>query len=214
MHTPQLGRVYLRQNKLEQAYNIFVDLEKDFYINNQLYNEMGLVSLKLRNFLRAQREFEKGLSLYPNDPYLVLNLGFALLYQNKYIEAERQFRRAILLDESISDAHAGLGFLYLYLKKYNKAEKEFIKAYRYNKKSIRAVAGLGHLFYEQEKYRLAEEKFKEAITIDEHVLDMYSSLEQVSIERGNSVEAEFWNKTAQKLKYQLEDATEYGRVKK
>ena len=201
----ELGQACLRQNKLKQAHKIFVELEKQSYINYHIYNEMGLISLRLNDYTRARSEFEKGLSLYPDNSYLVLNLGFTFLYQNKYAEAEECFKKAILLSDHLSDAYAGLGFVYFYLGKHDLAEVEFKKACQYDTKSIRALTGLGRLFHENGNYQLAEEKFREAIAVNECIPEIYSSLEQVLIKMGKMDEAGYCRQKGQDLiKHQSE----------
>ena len=65
------------------------------------------------------------LSKAPNDPYVHIELGKALMFTGQYQKAEQEFMFAISLDKNNSFAHFKLGQCYYYLENYPKSVHEF-----------------------------------------------------------------------------------------
>jgi len=72
--------------------------------NYNVYNNIANVYYLTSNFDEAVRNYEKSLSLRPNDPLTLLNLSFILYETGKFEEARKRFLVAALINPTLNTA--------------------------------------------------------------------------------------------------------------
>lgn len=70
-----LGVIYMQQNKLEEALEIFTNLAAEQDVNPEVFFNLGLCTKKLNDFVTAKSHFEKYLEFKPNNLDALFNLG-------------------------------------------------------------------------------------------------------------------------------------------
>jgi tetratricopeptide (TPR) repeat protein/transglutaminase-like putative cysteine protease len=95
---------------------------KDVWVN------LGLAELRLRQLDESAAAFQKQLALDPFDPSARDYLGVVLTQQQKFDEAAADFRKQLEQSPLDNFAHASLGILLVQEKKYSEAVPELEKA--------------------------------------------------------------------------------------
>lgn len=123
----------------------------------------------------AKAEFEKALSLNPNDAETHNGLGRVALVQQRYEDAEQFFRKASELVPKEPVYHHNLGWALHNLKRYDEAIREYQKATEIDPNYALAYNNWGLALYDQEKYPEAIEKYQKATEIDPQYADAYNN---------------------------------------
>jgi TolB-like protein/Tfp pilus assembly protein PilF len=99
-----------------------------------------------RDFLAAEREFERSIEL--NARYATAHhwFGWCLTAMGRYEEGYTELKRAIRLDPHFSNIYFALGFVYWYARRYDQAIAEFEKALELDPNTPHAHWGLGSAY--------------------------------------------------------------------
>jgi tetratricopeptide (TPR) repeat protein/serine/threonine protein kinase len=134
----------------------------DFWLNNDL----GWVSLVLKDYAIAARYFTAAVSLRPDSGVAHTHLGNALWHQGKRDEAVVQWRKAIELDPKLALAHANLGNALWHQGKWDEAVVELRKAIELDPKLASAHVNLGLALSHQGKWDEAVVQWRKAVELD------------------------------------------------
>lgn len=77
---------------------------------------------------QAQGFYERALTVAPNDPSVINNLGYSLYLDDRYKEALSKLKTAARLDPSRPQIFTNLGFVYARLNKFDDALRNFARA--------------------------------------------------------------------------------------
>jgi len=140
---------------------------------------------------------EEGLALYqrlsadqPNNPWLPLRHGWALVGQRRFKEAEAMFREAIRRKPDYFLAHYNLGFVLRHQKRAKEAEAAGREAIRLNPGHPLAHNNLGVALMDQGRIKEAEAAFRNVIRLDTGVFMAHSNLGVLLVRQGRFQEAE------------------------
>jgi len=101
-----LGDLYLKQNRLDEAEHEFIAALKLKPSFAMAHNNLGYAYLKQYRLDEAVNEFTIALKLYPGYAEAHNNLGAAYLYQNRFDEARNEFN--IVLEVTPNNPIAGM----------------------------------------------------------------------------------------------------------
>ncbi len=107
-----LGKIYYDQGKLTEALNSY---NKSAQLNNNFsesYFNAGKVSMKLNLLQNAISDFRKALSLKPQEPSYLEQLGFALYDDNKIKESLNYLSQALRIDNQNPYTYFNIGNIY------------------------------------------------------------------------------------------------------
>jgi predicted O-linked N-acetylglucosamine transferase (SPINDLY family) len=103
-----LGRTLLQLKQISEAEHC-LQRALDIAPDAALYNELGLVLLERKDFVRAEENFRRATELKSDVFEYRNNLGVALLNLRKYADAEGQLRKALALNPGIPRICGNLG---------------------------------------------------------------------------------------------------------
>jgi tetratricopeptide (TPR) repeat protein len=89
--------------------------------NEQAINLRGMIRAALKDYTRAQADFEKVTLLKPSWAVAYYNLGNVLVTQRDFDAAVKRYTKAIQLDASMGAAYYARGSAYEWLGKKDKA---------------------------------------------------------------------------------------------
>ncbi len=114
---------YMRRGKDELANYFFTKLEKkhSFQWKSLLYNNIGLMAYKAKNYNEAVLYFEKAIGSFPPIAAPFVNLGAIYLRGRNYEKALQMFQKAVSIDPNFEDAVLGMGVSLTGLKRYEEA---------------------------------------------------------------------------------------------
>lgn len=119
------------QNHNEKKFDIAKELyQKVLKIDpNHLgaHNNLGVIFIKLKEYLKAIDCFEKVIEINPDFLSAYNNLGIILHKQNRFNEAETNYRKAIKLRPDYVEALSNLGVTLKELNKFDEAEEIYKK---------------------------------------------------------------------------------------
>ena len=91
-------------------------------------NKRGIARVNQQRRDEARADFELALSLYPDFPPSLVNLGNLLLEDGKLDEAIAQYERAVRIDDEYSVAHVNLSVAYKKAGRHGDAVREYRRA--------------------------------------------------------------------------------------
>jgi len=107
----QRGDIFRSQNDLDEARKYYDRALKKNARNPKLWNKLGVMSLKTRDYPQAQGEFSQAIKYDKRFAEAVNNLGVVFFFKKDYVRASAQYRKAIELADTAS-FHSNLGALY------------------------------------------------------------------------------------------------------
>jgi tetratricopeptide (TPR) repeat protein len=120
---------------------------------------------------------------YPNNPYLMNELGNKLLASGRRLEAEEWFEKAVDEDEDFAAAWNNLGVVRHTLGKPASAESAYREALRIQPTYALAWYNLGVVLDVQNKYDAAIKAYEKAFVLDPGLLDVKKNPQVVSNRR-------------------------------
>jgi len=139
--------------------------ESDFNaidLDPELWYQLGLAYLHLKEYSQAIRAYEKTISLDPNYPEVFYNLGetyFALALKSKkranLVKASEMYRKAIELDPTFPRPFNGLGKVYHSSGDISAAMEQWKKALKVDPDHSGSLFNLGMAYFEQQKFKEA-----------------------------------------------------------
>ena len=116
-----LAKLYLEQNKNEQAYEVLQTVYGARPETPALAAALGDVCALLKKFGESEKFYRQALAAAPNEPDLHRALGQTLLDQQKFPAAEAEFRASLKLQARNREAAKGLATSLYLQKKYPEA---------------------------------------------------------------------------------------------
>ncbi len=116
----ELGRLYVDQNKYDEAEKIFRKASEMGHLPS--YNELGRLYVKQNKYDQAEEIFRKALEIDADALPIYNELGCLYVKQNKFDEAEKIFRKALEMGENARYILTSLIKLYSKTKNSKKAD--------------------------------------------------------------------------------------------
>lgn len=139
---------YMRRGKFDPA---MADMKASMDIQPTAdgYFNLGNILVLQGFYLRAVAAYEMSLSLSPNDPEVLSNMGSALMFSERSGEARGVLERALSLRPNDPEVHTTLGmYFHLVERDYDGAKRHYLKAIELDPKYWEAHFNLARA-YEQ-----------------------------------------------------------------
>ncbi|MEY4592430.1 MAG: hypothetical protein RIR18_1325 [Pseudomonadota bacterium] len=121
--------------------------------------------MEVGDLKKAEVIFRQALSLNPNFPEVLANLGFLLDQQSRYAEAEENYRHTLELAPDQFETHLNLATLLESQKRFGEAELIYLKAIALNPQSPAAWSNLGVLLACSKRETEAERCYRHALAL-------------------------------------------------
>lgn len=135
----------VKENKTNEAINL---VEQELIKNNDnpvLYSILGELYEQV-DFNKSIEAYKKGLSLFPDNSYLLIGIGFVYYNKNHFSEALPYFKLAWFNDPMNIRLITAIGNILRNLKDYSKAEKFYRLATTLEKENVFALFGLADCY--------------------------------------------------------------------
>ncbi len=180
----ELGKIYIKQNKIDSAIEIFNKVIKkypDYYEARlelgSLYNSIGRYDLAL-----AQAEYILNAQDY-NVGAIILK-AYVDFYKRNYRQALKNFKRAINLDAEAPELYNMVGMIELKLKQYGAAREALETSISLQPDAPAVHINLGNIYLAEKNYQQAEKEFQKALKQNPKYLKGYASLAALKVQRG------------------------------
>lgn len=148
------------------------------------YNELGLLSRRLRQYNQAIEHFHHALRFSPGWVLPWANLCGLHNDLDRYDEGEKYGLKAVLLDSTSALSLYNLGISYDGKRDVNKAIYYFKKAISLNEEYYSSYDLLGHSYYSLGKFSEAEKAWLDYLKYNSNNPDIYQCLGQVGMDLG------------------------------
>jgi len=138
-----LARIYLKEERYNEAISTYEELIKRNYGTAELYYNLAMAFGMQEKYNDSIKYFSKSLELNPNDPDTHNKMGTILLAAGKTDEAIGQFNESLRIKADQSVVYENLGTAYNQLGKYELAIKNWTKAIELNPGNIDALDKAG-----------------------------------------------------------------------
>jgi tetratricopeptide (TPR) repeat protein len=133
--------------------------------NPGIYSERGWISFEQGDYEEAGADFNKVLSLIPNDPFAHINLAWSLVRQetdSDLDDAAKHCRQALNLKPNLAEAFGCLGNIAFKRGRIREAEAYFLRSIQVNPQRGH-YADLGALYIQMGQYEEAKERLEKAL---------------------------------------------------
>jgi tetratricopeptide (TPR) repeat protein len=172
------------EEKYQQAYNHFV--QKSLYDGNQF--------LKRRSYRRAQEQFEKALTLDPNQHLAHFFLARTYYAERNYAKALESANKCIELQDDYINAYIVKGNVLMRMNKMNESLATFKQVTEIEKENISAWDKIGYINYMTKNYEAAIPAYMEVIELKPDYDKPYENLGAIYSEQKD------WDKAIEYLK--------------
>ena len=157
-----LALILLNKRDYEKARTHLVKAEASgAAISWRVYNSLGVISDLEKDYKQAIRYYEKALTVQPEMPLILNNMGYSHYMSGDWDSAEKYYRQAVLNDEFFERAWRNLGLLYARQGKYEEAVNAFTQV----EDLPEAYNDIGFICMLNGKYDISEAFFKRAIKL-------------------------------------------------
>jgi len=186
----RLCALYMERGQYEKAQKVLKPLlQKNAAPSAQNHVMQGNIYQRQGQHAPALAEYEKALSLMPQNPLICYNIGLSHYYLKNYAAAEDYFRKALGVKPDIAEAYNMLGQLML-LKKDDAAALElFRKAVTINPKLKDAQVKLGALYLQFGDFDQAITAYQETLAADANNTLAHYNLGAIYMEKGENEKA-------------------------
>jgi|FaiFalDrversion3_1042247.scaffolds.fasta_scaffold17496_1 Tfp pilus assembly protein PilF len=129
-------------------------------------NREGVANLLQNNYSAAEAQFQRALTLAPNDPHTHYNLAALAHAQGKLSEAEEHYRQALSLDPHLLPARRGLAQLLWQENRQDELRQLVSEWLRSRPDSADTLALYGWYLLRQGDYPAAESALDRALALD------------------------------------------------
>ena len=149
--------------------------EPSNYIDtSMILSVRGSIYLENEDYEKALYDFNKAITLNPNDPFIYTVRGSVYFYQQDYKKAIENQSKALELDPNNDDAYYNRGNTYLRTNEWDKAAADFSKIIELNKPDTKCLY-CAYKFRAEAYYKL--NNIDQAIADYEHALTINSEVE-------------------------------------
>ncbi len=160
-----LGAVYWDEGKVDLAGQEWQKAVDAGYSTPPLWNDLGLLYTRKKDYPRAITMFEKAIHEQPQYTDAHLNLGVAYEKMGEAARAEAEYQRAVELAPLNVHAHNRLGLLYLSQERASQAEEQF-RISLAAAPNVVAFDGLGEVLRHTGRDGEAEQAFRRALILN------------------------------------------------
>jgi len=154
-----------------------------------LHTDLAVESMKKNQYRIAVMEWNKALTLAPNEPWTHNNLGFSLMETGKLDDAIEHFRTALALDPRYTEAYNNLGEAFAGKGDSKEAIVQFEKAVKLDTGSGVAQANLGLLLAQTGRTDKAIFHLRKAAALSPDTPSIHMNLGHALSDNGNFQEA-------------------------
>ena len=163
--------VLFNNNELLLAKNKTKILIKKYPANDILYNMMGLINLKFKEYDFAIINFIHAIKINSKFISAITNLAICYKEVNNFDKAIETLKEVILIKPNMHEVFNEIGTLYNKQKKYKDSEKYFNKSISLKNNYYRAYFNLGLLNYENKNYSKAIINFEKTLEFNNKFFD-------------------------------------------
>tara|TARA_B100000029_G_scaffold414062_1_gene417364 strand:+ start:1096 stop:2526 length:1431 start_codon:yes stop_codon:yes gene_type:complete len=176
-----LGVKYFQSGKINEAEEIFLNIIKKSPDHKDALHLLGALNIRKGNIHEGIKLIKKSLSLYPDFPVALTNLGYAYMQIKEYDEAIISFKKAIALKE-IHQSWNSLGDAYYKTGDITNSKEAFEKSISLNSNNPLAYYNLGIILKKQGNLRESKNNLLKAIKHKENYVDANFHLDSLMSE--------------------------------
>jgi len=157
-----LALILLNKREYDKARNHLARAEASgATISWRVYNSLGVISDLEKDYKQAIIYYEKALTVQPNMPLILNNMGYSHYMSGDWDGAEKYYRKAVQNDKYFERAWRNLGLLYTRKGEYEEAVSAFTRV----EDLPEAYNDIGFICMLNGKHEISEAFFKRAIKL-------------------------------------------------
>ncbi|HUO33752.1 MAG TPA: tetratricopeptide repeat protein [Candidatus Acidoferrum sp.] len=188
-----LGSVYLNEERDAEAQDCFeraVRLHADYPGTlPKAWNNLGILAARKGNTSEAIQDFQKALTIDPNNIIALGNLGSVYRQEKRWDDARSALERALQLNPDNPEANYSLGMVYAQLNDTGRAYDYLQRALAARPAYPEALNNLGILYVRTQRPADAEKSFQGAIRIAPSFDQPYLNLAKLYVLEGDTAKA-------------------------
>ena len=157
-----MALILLNEREYDKARNHLAKAEgSGAAISWRVYNSLGVISDLEKNYKQAIIYYQKALTVQPQMPLILNNMGYSHYMSEDWDSAEKYYRKAVLHDKYFERAWRNLGLLYVRKADYEEAVSAFTQV----ENLPEAYNDIGFICMLNGEYDISEAFFKRAIKL-------------------------------------------------
>jgi len=176
-----LGRLYYLQENYEAALSSYAKIhELKPKGSAELWNNLGLLYTKMKQYEKAQEMYKKALGLRKTYPEAYYNLGLLFVKMKELKKAQDSFEKAIELRPKYAQAFYSLGSVFAQLKEHEKSAMAYEKSLLIFPNRIRAKFNLALQYSKLNSLDKAQNIYKDILEKDESYFIAWLNLGRIN----------------------------------
>lgn len=178
-----LGMLHAQQGDFATA---IVWIEKAIQLDAQqpvYWNNLGNAYKATKNYLDAERAYQRAIDLKPNYAEAYNNLGTLHDAQGNFSQALKAYRAALQSNPEYVEAHHNLGLLFLKQEKIAEAITQFKNVVALNPQAMKAHYQLANLYLQNNELDLAKQQYHLVLAADPENVDCLNNLGVIALKR-------------------------------
>ncbi|OGY53526.1 MAG: hypothetical protein A2912_06095 [Candidatus Buchananbacteria bacterium RIFCSPLOWO2_01_FULL_40_23b] len=171
----------------------------------RVYNNLGFVYYKQKNYDLALQYFQKAKEREPNLAHIYYNLGNVYDELGDYQTAIANYEKVLALGYRFAETYNNLGTIWQKIDNFEKARYYYEEALRRDKNYYLAYSNLGVLDLLAENYPSAQKYFEQALALNDDFGQAHHGLAVSLLNQGKTNEAMTHYKISMKLSPELTD---------
>ncbi len=158
----RLGRLYLAENKLAEAENLFKAQQAGPQPSAMAVAGLGNINALRGDLKQAEEYYQLAVEMAPDDPTILTNSGLFYLENGNCAKAIEYLEKALSIDENQTSIKKHLAELHFGQGHYQEASHLLEQIIKTDGEEADLLNDLGNCFFKQGKYETAESYYREA----------------------------------------------------
>lgn len=181
-----LGIVYINLNENDNAILLFKNLIAKNYIDENIYNNIGIALKKKKNYSSAIEYFNSSIKINKISTSPYFNLGNTYIKISQYANAEKNFKICLKLNKDYLPAIINLSALYINQKLLDKAMRMLKIGLKNNPKNLEILENISKIYLLKKQFSKAEFFIKEILRISPTAINKLIPVALGFLYQGNS----------------------------
>lgn len=188
-----LGRLYYLQDDYEASLAAYTKIQElSAEGSPELWNNLGLLYVKMKNIEKAKEVYEKALSIRSDYPEAYYNFGLLFFKTKEFEKAQTYFEKAISVRPEYSQAYYNLARVFAQLNRHEEAIEAYKKVLELSPDKVKAKLNLAVQYSKIEAYENAQSLYTEILEEDDSYFIAWLNLGRTNYqlkEYENSIDA-------------------------
>lgn len=183
------ANLYLDVNQYYRSLDDLNALSKTWKDSSILYFSKGLVNTRLEKYTEAIIDFKRAVSLEPNNPKAIINIGNVFYHTHQLDSAEYYLKQGLILDAAEANGYNTLSLIAIARQDYQQSLDQIDKALALAENNAWYLNNKGYVYLKMDKLDSAEYLINTSLKSDPYNAWVYRNKGLLELKKNNLTKA-------------------------